>query len=535
MSIRILYFLSFILSVVSCNNTEISTVDSDIFDYRSLKKVRDLNIDSLYRITALQPDDTIKVIQLLTTYKLSIRNKPIRLDILEHALKLSKKVKYDTGIALCLNYKGLSFRYKNEYLKSIKYHKDAVEYFENSWDVLSKIKNLNSLGVSYRRMNIEEEAIKCYFKALKLSQKKEHSKSVAISLNGIGNSYINLKKYDDAIRYFKLAVSIEKTNDNLRGVGYDYSNIGEVYMYKEMYDSSFVYHMRSLDIAKTIKYKDNEAIIYNTLGQMFQHKKEYNKSVEYFEKAIPILKKYNSKRYLCNSLINIGISQTKLGFFEIGKNNISQGLSIANDISSRENIILGHKALSHLYKATGKFELALDEHLEMTSNRESMFNTNSENSIKAIELKYESEKKDEQIQRLSLESKVQKSKIVIQFMAIAILVVIAISIYMFNRLRIKNKNLELDDMRYKIEEYLTQISSFESSDNNSKELVFKEEYGLSVREQEVLSHISQGLKNQEIADKMFVSLSTVKTHTKNIFEKLDVRNRIEAAKKVKGL
>jgi len=46
-----------------------------------------------------------------------------------------------------------------------------------------------------------------------------------------------------------------------------------------------------------------------------------------------------------------------------------------------------------------------------------------------------------------------------------------------------------------------------------------------------LNHITHGFKNQEIADKMFVSLSTIKTHTKNIFEKLDVRNRIEAVRK----
>jgi len=47
--------------------------------------------------------------------------------------------------------------------------------------------------------------------------------------------------------------------------------------------------------------------------------------------------------------------------------------------------------------------------------------------------------------------------------------------------------------------------------------------------------ISHGLKNDEIAKKLFVSLSTVKTHTRNIFVKLDVRNRIEAARKTQIL
>jgi LuxR family maltose regulon positive regulatory protein len=51
----------------------------------------------------------------------------------------------------------------------------------------------------------------------------------------------------------------------------------------------------------------------------------------------------------------------------------------------------------------------------------------------------------------------------------------------------------------------------------------------------ILLYISEGLKNTEIADKMFVSINTVKTHIKNIFVKLDVSNRIQATNKAKVL
>lgn len=59
--------------------------------------------------------------------------------------------------------------------------------------------------------------------------------------------------------------------------------------------------------------------------------------------------------------------------------------------------------------------------------------------------------------------------------------------------------------------------------------------GISKRELEVLELMSQGLSNQEIADRMFVSLNTVKTHASNLFVKLDVKRRtaaIEAARKL---
>ena len=59
--------------------------------------------------------------------------------------------------------------------------------------------------------------------------------------------------------------------------------------------------------------------------------------------------------------------------------------------------------------------------------------------------------------------------------------------------------------------------------------------GISKREWEVLQLIAEGLSNQEIAARLFVSLNTIKTHSSNLFEKLDVKRRIQAIEKAKSL
>jgi len=61
------------------------------------------------------------------------------------------------------------------------------------------------------------------------------------------------------------------------------------------------------------------------------------------------------------------------------------------------------------------------------------------------------------------------------------------------------------------------------------------ELGLSKRELEILGLLAQGHSNREIAAKLFISLSTVKTHIQNLFEKLDVKRRIQAVEKAKRL
>lgn len=61
----------------------------------------------------------------------------------------------------------------------------------------------------------------------------------------------------------------------------------------------------------------------------------------------------------------------------------------------------------------------------------------------------------------------------------------------------------------------------------------KETVLLSTREIEVLEQLSKGLKNQAIADNLFLSISTVKKHIENIYTKLQAHNRIEMLQKAK--
>lgn len=51
---------------------------------------------------------------------------------------------------------------------------------------------------------------------------------------------------------------------------------------------------------------------------------------------------------------------------------------------------------------------------------------------------------------------------------------------------------------------------------------------LTDREREVLIEIAHGLSNQEIADKLFISLTTVKTHVAHLLSKINARDRVQA-------
>jgi DNA-binding NarL/FixJ family response regulator len=72
------------------------------------------------------------------------------------------------------------------------------------------------------------------------------------------------------------------------------------------------------------------------------------------------------------------------------------------------------------------------------------------------------------------------------------------------------------------------VSSFQK-----KNMVDSEEE-LTERENEILKLLSAGYRNKEVSEKLFISLSTVKSHVYNIYQKLHVSTRIEALNKIRG-
>ena len=70
--------------------------------------------------------------------------------------------------------------------------------------------------------------------------------------------------------------------------------------------------------------------------------------------------------------------------------------------------------------------------------------------------------------------------------------------------------------------------------NNYKPAKKVEEYGLSEREKEILELLSHGFQYKQIADKLQLSIETVRTHIRNTYKKLQVQSRTDALNKTFG-
>ena len=72
----------------------------------------------------------------------------------------------------------------------------------------------------------------------------------------------------------------------------------------------------------------------------------------------------------------------------------------------------------------------------------------------------------------------------------------------------------------------------ESFEKNAKAMEY---LGITSRECEVLELLAEGRSNQEIADTLYVSANTVKTHLAHLYDKLEVSRRTQAIRKARSL
>ncbi len=90
----------------------------------------------------------------------------------------------------------------------------------------------------------------------------------------------------------------------------------------------------------------------------------------------------------------------------------------------------------------------------------------------------------------------------------------------------------IDHFHLKTSENLEK-STFRMMSGKKKSSRIIDTESLTVRENEVLALVAEGLRNKEIASKLFVSEITIKKHLSNIFRKLNVKNRITLINKAK--
>ena len=457
------------------------------------------------------------------------------------ALKINTEIDNKTESAVILNYLGIAYTITGDIDSALIFYDKGLELSKITGDTAEIIEIYQNIGISYREAGNYEKAIESTVKALKYCEKINYISSI-VSLNlHIAQYYNNMENTDMALSYCEKASEFIDSIDSPYTLASYYNTLGELYFVKKDYVKAAENYKKTLEICINSDYKRGMATSYSNLASIALKEQNFKEAEKYAYLSIDLEYEINHINGVIGALLELAKIQYLQKSYDKALIQIQKAENLCNEKGLYEQLPDIYYHFYQVYKLSGKQKQALKYCENYYILEDSLTGIELKEKIAEIEIKYQTEKKQHKIEVLKLNNLNQKKQITLQLLLIGLLVLSAVFIvFVFYQYR-KRKAVVIEKMQNDIYEYLTQIDNISKSlsdfkSNSKVEIMNKiKEFDLTERERDVLFLIAEGNRNKEIGEKLFISLSTVKTHTTNIFYKLDVKNRIEAIRKTKFL
>lgn len=470
------------------------------------------------------------------------------------AIRDFKQLGEDRKLAVCFNQKG-------NILSDLGKYSEAKSIYENAITKAKRLHNdtliasfSNNLGLVLKNMGKYKESVEVYYESLKLKEKiGATEKSISATLLNLGVVWDLLNDSKKAEDYYRQSLELKmKLNDSL-GVSRLLSNIAVIYKNRGNLEKAEQLILQSERYNDGIGNLEQYYVNHTNLGNIYKLRGNFELAIEFLKKAYEDARELNNLTYLSDVCQNLGSLYFDRKNYPAAIQYLDQAMELPGDeITPVLNYEIYLK-LSEAYAATGAFKQGYTCLLESNVWRDSVFNIENQKAIQEFREQYETAQKEKEIirQNLSLaRAAIREQKkdwwITLLLAALSLAVLLFWMLFRWNRRRqlkvlisqeqkLEGYRAEIDRLQAGIQMQLADLDlkpSFQLSQDDLNMYLIDP---LSEREQEVLDQMALGKTNKEIAETIFVSENTVKFHLKNVYLKLEVKNRTEAINKASAL
>jgi DNA-binding CsgD family transcriptional regulator len=421
------------------------------------------------------------------------------------------------------------------YEKALELSDKAIEIARSIKDTAQWANALNNKGNVLKDMFLLSPAIEAYFDAYRLWQNKKDSSGLAIAYGSIANAYFFEGDFRKSLEYNFKKLPITNNSENLWETNKTMNNIALAYSNLNKHDSALYYMQKSLNLAKKLNYPEGVANSYNNMASTFLKTENIDSALFYSSEAVSIAEKINSSN-LAKYELNKAMAFEKQKKYNAALAIARKAYSQAKERNDYHTVRDASFLLNNIYFDLGQRDMAYPYLTEYIKLNDSITNMDYMRKVTRLDLqhKYETEQRKTQyeIDMLAKQNQLKNERLRKTWIVLLAILLLSIAGASISFLIIKNKNHRIEQMKLEIRNYLLNAEAKEKKGINENPLdTLIEKYGLTQREAEIMNLISTGIGNEEIANKLFVSKNTVKFHIKNIFIKLDVKNRVQAMQK----
>lgn len=484
-------------------------------------------------------------------------NKPRALELCIASLPSARKMKDTFHITYFLDQAGEINRFDGQLYLAESQLTECLT-FKKNWDDLKDLSlTHNNLGKTYKMMGNYERAIEEFIIALELMEKDKNLLGQGFYLNNIATVFDEQQNYKKAIEYYARSLKIKEEIKDTSGIATSTYNLGISYFNLKEYSTALGFFERSYRSSSYQKDATKRARALKSISQCYREMGELQSAKKYILEAYQLKDKVEDQILISGIINSLALSHLDSKEYRLAKlrNTEAYQMVLNNGASDAVQNALFTRSL--IFEKEGNPDSAL---FYLKAGNVYFDSLVSEANIIAVvnaEAKYNTERnlrirKEAELKEANALNLLKQSRLNILYLLSALLMLVAVAIVFVIKLRNKRKNLlliqgqkalidaqnsklsrlnnilstELDVLKIEMSEKENLINKVFTS-SQSEELP-PEIKDLSPREKEVLAFMALGLSNDQLAEQLFVSQATIKTHVRRIFDKLLVKNRAEA-------
>lgn len=426
---------------------------------------------------------------------------------------------------------------------------DSSFYFLDQAEVLSQqrsddlllIKVYNTKGLVLMGLSQYEEALSTFQKGLAIGDGRNEPKYLEATRKILGNSggiFYDLGDFEGALRQSQRALEISTTLGDSSGLAYNHLRLAITYQAMDNIKSCLSHLNLSNAILTTLNDTTTLLYVQNTLGEVYTKARNYSNALQSYRNAHRLAIAIANKEEELHTSLSMGNTYFNMGDIGSAEKVGLEVLTAATQYGMAEHRKNAYDILYRVAFKKNNLRDALSFRNKYYALKDSIASEDVKSRIAELETKYETEKKKEEIIKLTLENELSTANLEKSRNAIITLVVgstlFILLLVVYFTMRYKKQRAEKEAQDLQIEALKKRFMELHASPAELAvalefhELNSKLNTKLTEREFEALKLSLEGKTNTEIADILFISVSTVKFHLRNTYSKMGVGNRKEA-------
>lgn len=316
-----------------------------------------------------------------------------------------------TIIAETLRIMSISYEAQGDYKKALDYGLKSLELWREIKDDVKIANTLNTVGIIYDQQGNFYKALQYYNEAYDIYKKLANDEHLAMMNINLGILFKSQGQYKQVIQHYKDAYTIYKRLEYPAEIAFCEANLGSVYYYTKQYDSCIHFSLKAEKALLEQKNLQFMPVVQANAGLGYLELGKLKESEKYLQKALKTHRQYGNKKEISFVLIHLARLYEKQNQNIHTYQSLKEAKELALFIKSPQQVIDASKLLSDYYLKKGDYKNAYNEFVTYSSVKDTLFEEQKTREISNYQVRYETEKKEQEISRLTQENKIQQLNI----------------------------------------------------------------------------------------------------------------------------